>query len=189
MSGEDGKYIYIGKRRVGPGEPVFFIAEIGINHNGNPELARKLIDLAAECGADAVKFQKRKLSEVYDRGAIDDIFAQDKDVQFVLDWLKRCELSDEVFAELAEYAWSKGLEFLCSPWDRDSVDFLERLGVRAYKIASADMTNFPLLRYVSQTGKPLLVSTGMSDWQEIERTVEFLRQLGAPFALLHCQST
>ncbi len=189
MSDSPAPYITIRDRRVGPGEPVFFIAEIGINHNGNPELARKLIDIAADAGADAVKFQKRKLSEVYDRGALDDIYAQDKDVQFVLEWLKRCELSDEVFRELAAYAWGKGLEFLCSPWDRDSVDFLEDLGVAAYKIASADMTNFPLLEYVARTGKPMIVSTGMSDWREIERTVEFLRELGADFALLHCQST
>ncbi len=182
-------YITIRGRRIGPGEPVFFIAEIGINHNGNPEIARRLIDLAAEYGADAVKFQKRTLGQVYAPNVLAELADQDKELQYVVSWLQQVELPDEVFAELAEYAWSKGLEFLCSPWDKDSVDFLEQLGIAAYKIASADMTNFPLLHYVAQTGKPLIVSTGMADWAEIERTVQFLKDLGVEFALLHCQST
>jgi len=185
----DRPCITIRGRRVGPGEPVFFIAEIGINHNGNPEIARRLIDLAAEAGADAVKFQKRNLPEVYAPEVLEDLASQDKELQFVVSWLQRVELSDEVFKELAEYAWSRGLEFLCSPWDRDSVDFLEALGIAAYKIASADLTNLPLLEYVVRTGKPLILSTGMSDRREIATTVEFLKARGASFALLHCQST
>lgn len=188
-SSQSTEYITVRGRRIGPGEPVFFIAEIGINHNGNPEIARKLIDLAAEYGADAVKFQKRNLEHVYVPEVLTDLGDQDKELQYVVSWLRRVELPDEVFADLAKYAWDKGVEFLCSPWDRESVDFLEELGVAAYKIASADMTNFPLLEYVARTGKPMIVSTGMSDWQEIERTVAFLRELGVEFALLHCQST
>ncbi len=188
-SGPNGPVIYIGDRPVGPGYPVYFIAEIGINHNGNPEMARKLIDIAADAGADAVKFQKRNLNKVYPPDLLLPGASTHKEVEYVLDYLVKFELSDEVFVELAEYARSKGLEFLCSPWDKESVDFLEEIGVPAYKIASADMTNFPLLEYVARTGKPLIVSTGMSDWREIERTVEFLRGLGAEFALLHCQST
>lgn len=186
---DDMPYITIRDRRIGPGEPVFFIAEIGINHNGNPELARRLIDVAAEAGADAVKFQKRNLAQVYAPGVLEDLAGQDKELQYVVSWLQRVELSDEVFRELASYARSKGLEFLCSPWDRESVDFLESLDIAAYKIASADLTNLPLLDYVLRTGKPLILSTGMSSPREIETTVSFLRQRGARFALLHCQST
>jgi sialic acid synthase SpsE/sugar phosphate isomerase/epimerase len=189
MTGQTSSFISIRGRRIGPGEPVFFIAEIGINHNGNPELARQLIDLAAECGADAVKFQKRSLAQVYAPEVLQRLGEQDKELQYTIEWLQRVELSDEVFRELAEYAWERGLEFLCSPWDHESVEFLEELGVAAYKIASADLTNFPLLRQVAATGKPLIVSTGMSEWREIERTVEFLRSQAAQFALLHCQST
>lgn len=186
---DDKPYITIRGRRVGPGEPVFFIAEIGINHNGNPEIARRLIDIAAEAGADAVKFQKRNLAQVYAPEVLENLASQDKELQFVVSWLQRVELSDEVFRELAEYARSKGLEFLCSPWDRHSVDFLESLDIAAYKIASADLTNLPLLEYVVRTGKPLIVSTGMSNRREIETTVRFLKDRGASFALLHCQST
>ncbi|MCX7597884.1 MAG: N-acetylneuraminate synthase family protein [Armatimonadetes bacterium] len=182
-------YIEIRGRRVGPGEPVFFIAEIGINHNGNPELARRLIDIAAEAGADAVKFQKRNLAQVYTPEVLEDLTTQDKELQYVVTWLQQAELSDDVFRELAEYAQGKNLEFLCSPWDRDSVDFLESLDLAAYKIASADLTNLPLLEYVLRTGKPLIVSTGMSDRREIQTTVRFLKDRGASFALLHCQST
>ncbi|MCD6350950.1 MAG: N-acetylneuraminate synthase family protein, partial [Armatimonadetes bacterium] len=148
-----------------------------------------LVDLAAECGADAVKFQKRNLRQVYAADVLDRLGEQDKELQYIVSSLQAAELSDEVFAELADYAWGKGLEFLCSPWDRDSVDFLEEIGVAAYKMASADMTNFPLLEYVARTGKPIIVSTGMADWSEIEATVAFLRDLGVEFALLHCQST
>jgi N-acetylneuraminate synthase len=182
-------YIRIRDRLIGPGQPVFFIAEIGINHNGNPEIARRLIDLAAKCGADAVKFQKRELRQVYAPEVLERLGEQDKELQYVVSSLQDAELTDEVFAELAEYSWRKGLEFLCSPWDRASVNFLEEIGVAAYKIASADMTNFPLLEYVARTDKPMIVSTGMAEWSEIERTVAFLKELGVEFALLHCQST
>ncbi len=182
-------HITIRDRRIGPGEPVFFIAEIGLNHNGNPEIARRLIDLAAQYGADAVKFQKRNLRQVYAPDVLDQLGDQDKELQYVVSWLQQAELTDEVFVELARYAWDSGVEFLCSPWDRATVDFLEELGVAAYKMASADMTNLPLLEYVARTGKPMVVSTGMADWSEIERTVAFLRERGAEFALLHCQST
>ncbi len=187
--GDEAPHITIGDRRIGPGEPVYFVAEIGLNHNGNPELARRLIDLAAKCGADAVKFQKRNLKEVYRPEVLADLGQQDKELQYVVGWLQQVELSEEVFADLTAYAQRRGVEFLCSPWDRTSLDLLERLGLAAYKMASADMTNFPLLEYVARAGKPMIISTGMSDWREIERTVTLLRELGADFALLHCQST
>ncbi len=182
-------HIQIGSRRVGPDEPVYIIAEAGINHNGNPQIARQLIAAAADAGADAIKFQKRDLRLQYSPELLEDLTEADKELQFLIPFLEEAELSDEIFRRLAEYARACGLEFLCTPWDEASVDFLESLEVPAYKIASPDLTNIFLLEHLAATGKPLILSTGMSRWEEIEHTVNFLRQRGVQFALLHCQST
>lgn len=180
--------LVIGGHLVGPGQPVYFIAEIGINHNGNPQMARQLIDLAAEAGADAVKFQKRVLTRQFSPATLEHLESSDKELQFVIPYLQQAELSDLDFARLAEHARARGLEFLCTPWDEPSVDFLLSLEVAAFKVASADLTNDFLLEYLAATGRPLLVSTGMSTWSEIEHAVGLLRESGAPFALLHCQA-
>ncbi len=181
--------LQLGNRLLGPGRPVYFIAEIGINHNGNPQMARRLIDLAAEAGADAVKFQKRVLTHQFSAETLENLEAGDKELQFVIPYLQQAELSDLDFARLAEHSRARGLEFLCTPWDQPSVDFLLSLGVAAFKVASADLTNDFLLEYLAATGQPLLVSTGMSTWAEIEHAVALLRECGAQFALLHCQSS
>ena len=181
--------IRIGKRLVGEGQPVYFIAEIGINHNGNPELAKQLIDLAADAGADAVKFQKRNLSTLYQRKIIDNLEEADKELQYIIPYLLECDLPEQVFYELAAYATEKNIQFLCTPWDHQSVDFLESLGLPAYKVASADLNNLLLLDYLAETKKPLILSTGMSQFYEIETTVKFLREKRVEFALLHCNST
>lgn len=185
----EGNTVKIGQRLVGAGQPVYFIAEIGINHNGNPEMARRLIALAAEAGADAVKFQKRDLRQQYSRETLEHLETSDKELQFVIPFLQQAELSDADFARLAEHARSLGLEFLCTPWDPHSVDFLLSLGVAAFKVASADLTNDFLLEYLVETSLPLVVSTGMSTWAEIEHAVALLRKAPSGFALLHCQST
>ncbi|HEY3397320.1 MAG TPA: N-acetylneuraminate synthase family protein [Armatimonadota bacterium] len=180
--------IRIGDKLVGAGQPVYFIAEIGINHNGNPRLARQLIDLAAESGADAVKFQKRVLTEQFSAETIENLESSDKELQFLIPFLQQAELSDADLGRLAEYTRERGLEFLCTPWDRPSVDFLMDLDVAALKLASADLTNDFLVEYLARTGLPLLVSTGMSSWPEIEHAVGLLQAAGAQFALFHCQS-
>jgi N-acetylneuraminate synthase len=185
----DAPTLPLGNRLVGPGQPVYFIAEIGINHNGNPRMARQLIDLAAEAGADAVKFQKRVLARQYSAATLENLASTDKELQFVIPYLQAAELSDLDFTRLAEHARARGLEFLCTPWDQPSVDFLLALDVAAFKVASADLTNDFLLEYLAATGRPLLVSTGMSTWPEIEHAVALLRARGAAFALLHCQSS
>lgn len=182
-------HITIGNRRVGPGEPAYIIAEAGINHNGNPELARRLISISAQAGVDAVKFQKRQLKAIYPAEALLDPSSQEKEIGFLLPFLQEAELSDEVLADLAEFTRKQGIEFLCTPWDTASVDILERLDVKAYKVSSPDLTNIPLLEHLCTTGKPLILSTGMSKISEIAATVEFLKQQRAQFALLHCQST
>ena len=185
----DTPTLALGNRLLGPGQPVYFIAEIGINHNGNPQLARQLIDLAAEAGADAVKFQKRVLARQYSAETLGNLESSDKELQFVIPYLQAAELSNLDFTRLAGHARERGLEFLCTPWDQPSVDFLLGLDVAGFKVASADLTNDFLLEYLAATGRPLLVSTGMSTWPEIEHAVALLRERGARFALLHCQSS
>jgi N-acetylneuraminate synthase len=179
----------IGGQRVGPGHPCFIIAEIGLNHNGSEQRARKLIDAAVAAGANAVKFQNRQLKEIYTEEYLRNPNVGEHGFNFLLPVLKEFELAPQAMRRLAAYARKRGILFLSTPWDPKSVDFLEELEVPAYKISSADLTNTPLLEYVARKGKPMIVSTGMSTEEEIRRAVKLLRKLNATFALLHCVST
>lgn len=179
----------ISGRVIGFGEPCYIIAEIGINHNGKLELAKKLIDLAVKAGADAVKFQKRSLNHLYREEILKNPNIESQGTEILIDVLKEVELSDQDYDEIIDYCKKKKITFLCTPWDQPSVDFLEKRNVPAYKVASADMTNFPLLRYLARTKKLLIVSTGMSTIEEIEKTVNFLKNENTNFFLLHCNST
>lgn len=179
----------VGKRTIGEGEPAYLIAEAGINHNGSLDRAKRLVDAAADAGVDAVKFQKRRLEETYRKEIVEQPSRAEMGVEYTVSNLKRVALSDEEFRELAAYTRDSSLDFLCSPWDDPSVDFLETLDLPAYKIGSPDLTNLLLLERVLETGKPLVLSTGMAEEEEIERTVEFLDDRGADYALLHCRST
>jgi len=183
------KKITIADRIIGVGEPCYVIAEIGINHNGKLELAKKLIDLAVQAGADAVKFQKRSLKDLFREDVLENPNIESQGIEILIDVLKEVELSEEDYVKIIKYCKNKKITFLCTPWDKPSVDFLEKFNVVAYKIASADMTNFPLLKHVVQTKKPLIVSTGMSTLEEIEKTVNFLKNEDAKFILMHCNST
>ncbi len=181
--------IDIGTDRIGDGHPTYVIAEAGVNHNGSLQRAKRLVDVAADAGADAVKFQKRTLEETYLRSTVDDPSRAEMGVEYTVSNLKEVALTDGQFRELAAYARSSDVRFLCSPWDERSVSFLESLDLPAYKVGSPDMTNFVLLERLVETGKPLLVSTGMSEPDEIDRTVEFLETHDVTYALLHCRST
>lgn len=180
--------LHIGDRPVGANHPTYIIAEIGINHNGDAELAKALIDIAADAKVDAVKFQKRHLPMLYRKDVLTDTVKFEQNFQYMIPILKATELSEDCFRDLKTYAEAKGLEFLCTPFDRASANFLNRLGVNAFKIASADLTNLDLLGYVADLGKPMIVSTGMSYWEEIEQAVGLLKKSAVPFALLHCRS-
>ena len=182
------KNIQIGNRVIGDDQPTYIIAEIGINHNGDVKLARELIDVAAEAKVDAVKFQKRHLPSLYREDVLTNTLKYEQSFQYMIPILKEVELTEEDFFDLKDYCVHKGLEFLCTPFDLHSVDFLTKLGVNAFKIASADLTNLELLEYVAEKGKPMLVSTGMSYWEEIEKAVSLLKDKNVPFALLHCRS-
>ncbi len=176
-------------RRIGPGEPCFIIAEAGVNHNGSLDMALKLVDVAAEAGADAVKFQKRNVKSLYPAKLLNDPNSAEWAFQYLLPILQQQELSDDGFRQIKARCDEKNIRFMCTPWDAPSLEFLEELEVGIYKVASADLVNIPLLEKLVATGKPLILSTGMATPDEIEKTVAHLKELGASFALLHCVST
>jgi N-acetylneuraminate synthase len=181
--------IKIGERLIGDDHPTYVIAEIGVNHNGILALALELIDIAVDAGADAVKFQKRNLDQLYAKKYLDNANAGEKTLRYLLPILRQVELSDEAYFQIVDHCRKKGITFLASAFDPQSADFLDQLGVPAYKVASADLTNLPLLDHLLLKGKPLILSTGMSRMEEVEVTVSFLKEREAEFALLHCNST
>lgn len=166
----------------------FIISEIGNNHNGSFNKAIQMIDDSIEIGVDCVKFQMRHIEEVYRKRSLSKD-GEDLGTEYVIDLLNRFELTLDEHKKLAEYCEQKGILYMCTAWDAKSVDVLETFGVKAYKVASADLTNIPLLDKLSQTGKPLILSTGMSREDEIRKTVSFLNLKKISFALLHCNST
>lgn len=179
---------HIGSRPIGPGHPTFVIAEIGNNHNGDFDRAVALVDAAVATGAECAKFQMRKLDEVYRASSLsgkDDDLA----VEYTLDLLRRFELSTDQHRRLADYCRIQGILYLCTPWDQASVHVLAGFGVAAFKVASADLTNLPLIARMLAERKPLIVSTGMSTIDEIRACAGFMSDRSADFALLHCQST
>lgn len=178
----------IGDRLIGPDLPTYVIAEIGINHNGDPGLARELVNVAADCGADAVKFQKRDLRSLYREDVLRETARYEQHFQYMIPVLERVELSEDDLWEMRNLCLARGVEFLCTPFDNPSVDLLLRMGIKAFKVASADLTNLPLLEYIAAQQRPMIVSTGMSYWHEIEQAVDLLKRKGVPFALLHCRS-
>lgn len=181
--------VKIGDRLVGNDQPTYIIAEIGVNHNGILPLAIELIDAAISAGADAVKFQKRNLNQLYAQKYLDDANSGEKTLRYLLPILQRVELSDEAFFEIVEYCQRKGITFMCSAFDVQSADFVDQLGVPAFKVASADLTNLPLLEHLIGKNKPLIMSTGMSNMDEVEFSVNYLKERKAEFILLHCNST
>ncbi|MDW6018309.1 N-acetylneuraminate synthase family protein [Vibrio plantisponsor] len=187
--GNDEPVIEVAGRKIGDQEPSFIIAEIGNNHNGSLKLAKELVDLAVDAGADCVKFQMRDMASMYNNAGDDDDASQDLGAQYVLDLLKRFQLSDDEFEEIFAYCKQKGILALCTPFDEASADKLEKIGVAGFKVASADLTNHRLLKHLAAKKLPLILSTGMSVEQEIIAAVELLEKESASFALLHCNST
>jgi N,N'-diacetyllegionaminate synthase len=184
--------VKIADRLIGEGQPCFVIAEAGVNHNGDVSLAKRLISTAKEAGADAVKFQTFQAEQLVSERAPKAEYQKDttdvRESQFQM--IKKLELKEQDFKELSDYARKKGIMFLSSPFDTRSVDLLDRLGVPAFKIASGEITNFPLLRHVARKRKPIILSTGMSTLGEIEDAVGVLRKEGAEeIILLHCVSS
>jgi N-acetylneuraminate synthase len=177
----------IGDFRVG-GENVFVIAEIGNNHQGDLEMAKRLIDAAVDAGADCVKFQLRNREALY-RTRSDGSTTEDLGAEYIQDLLNKVELSLAEHQQLRAYCKEREVLYICTPWDEPSVDALAAMDVPALKLASADLCNPYLIAKAAELGVPLILSTGMSFEEEIIRSIEQLRSLSVPFALLHCNST
>jgi N-acetylneuraminate synthase len=183
--------IYVGPRSIGTGHPVFIIAEAGVNHNGDMNLARQLIDVAAQAGVDAVKFQTFRAEKVVSPYAPKATYQQQKigDEESQLEMVKRLELPFESFRELYNYCHTRNILFMSTPFDEDSVDFLADLGMTIFKIPSGEITNLPFLTHVARKGRPMIVSTGMAFLGEVEAAVRAIEAVGNhSFALLHCVS-
>ena len=166
--------VRIGRSSIGPGHPVYVIGEIGLNHNGDVEIAKRLIDVAVEAGAQAVKFQKRT-PEIATPEHMRDVPRETPwGTMTYLDYRYRVEFGEAEYLEIASYAMRAGIDWFASPWDVPSVEFLEDLDVVAYKVASASLTDLELLDAMARTGKPVILSTGMSTLDEIDRAVETL---------------
>ncbi|HEX4723843.1 MAG TPA: N-acetylneuraminate synthase family protein [Pseudonocardiaceae bacterium] len=170
----DSTPVRIGDRLVGPGEPAFVIAEIGINHNGDLAIAKQLIDVAAEAGADAVKFQKRT-PDIATPPEMREVMRETPwGVMTYLDYRYRVEFGLPEYTEIDRHCRELGLLWFASPWDVPSVEFLEGFGVVCHKVASASLTDDNILKALRETGKPVLLSTGMSTMDEIDHAVDLL---------------
>ena len=167
----------------------FTIAEVGNNHNGDIELAKELVDFALEANADCVKFQMRDLASLYSNQGKNAEAGYDLGSQYTLDLLNKFQLKNDQLCQVFDYCTQRGILPLCTPWDLVSAHVLNEYGLKGFKVASADFTNFEMLETLAKFGKPLICSTGMSSEAEIRGSVGLLRRLGAPFALLHCNST
>lgn len=178
--------VEIGGHPVGDGYPVYIIAEIGINHNGDITIAKKLIDAAVLAGCDAVKFQKRTIEIVYTPEEL----AKPRENPFGPtngDLKRGLEFNRDQYATLDKYCREKGIAWFASCWDEGAVDFIENFNPPCYKIASASLTDDHLLKYHRKFGKPLILSTGMADMPLIEHAIQILGK--RDLILLHCTST
>jgi N-acetylneuraminate synthase len=178
--------IKIGNRLVGDDQPCYVIAEIGINHSGSLDLAKKLISVAVAAGCDAVKFQKRTVEVVYTPEEL----AKPRENPFGPtngDLKRGLEFGEKEYAEIDAFCKSVKMTWFASPWDEASVDFLEKFDTPVYKIASASLTDDHLLRHIRKTGKPVIISTGMSTVEEIDHAIEVLGK--NDLMLMHTTST
>ena len=179
-------------RAVGGDSAAFLIAEAGVNHNGDMGRARELVDIAADAGADAVKFQTFDPAALATRSApiADYQRRAGSDVGDQITMLERLALDDDEFAQLAAHARDRGIVFLSSPFDERSAELLDRLDVAAFKVGSGELTNVGFLRRLAGYGRPMLVSTGMGTLDEVGAAVDAVTAGGAPgLALLHCVSS
>jgi N-acetylneuraminate synthase len=176
----------IGNKLVGDGHPTYVIAEIGINHNGDVDIARQMIDAAVHAGVDAVKFQKRTPEVCTPPEQQKQMRETPWGYITYLDYRYKVEFGKEEYAEIDRYCKEKGIDWLVSVWDEPSVDFMEQFDTPAYKLPSASLTDLDLIRKVQTTGKPLILSSGMSTMNQIRKAVEVAN--GDSLGLMHCTS-
>jgi N-acetylneuraminate synthase len=170
---QDSSAVKIGKKLIGDGQPCYVIAEIGINHNGNLDIAKRLISVAVAAGCDAVKFQKRTIDVVYSA----DELARPRESPFGDtngDLKEALEFDADDYEEIAAYCKAVNIPWFVSCWDEDSVDIIAKFDVPCFKIASASLTDDHLLRHTRSKGKPIILSTGMSTYEEIDHAIDVL---------------
>ena len=180
----------IGNRLVGDGNPTFIIAEIGNNHNGDMGIARELIDKAKEFSVDAVKFQVKNIEKAFPSDLLDSTYSGPNSFGSTYrEHKKVLEFSHDEYRNLKDYSEKKGIIFFATPFDDDSIKFLHEIDAPVIKISSFHLTNDDMLIQSAQSGKPILLSTGMSTSEEIDHAFEVLKNTGIPFALLQCTSS
>ena len=179
--------IKFGNCMVGDGHPAYIIAEVGINHNGDIEIAKKIIDAAVHAGANAVKFQKRTPAVSTPPEQQTQMRETPWGYITYLDYRYKVEFNEEQYREIDRYCREKKIEWMVSVWDEPSVDFMEKFETPGYKIPSASLTDHNLLKYVRKTGKPILISTGMSTMEQIHRGVDTIGNEN--IIIMHCTST
>lgn len=179
--------IRIGDKTISEESPVFFTGEIGINHNGSLEVAKKIIDLAVICSADSVKFQKRTPEICVPEDVRDRIKETPWGDMTYFEYKKRIEFGEEEYREIDKYCKDKGIIWYASSWDILSAEFLEKLDVPCYKIPSAKLTDREMLETIRDFGKPVFLATGMSTEEEIDKAVDVLS--GTDLVILHCNSS
>ncbi len=182
--------LQLGNKNVGDGHPAFIIAEIGINHQGDVSIAKNLIQKAKECGADAVKLQKRSISRILTKSGLE--MAYDNRNSFGKTYGEHkiaLELSEADYHELNTYCKKMDIIFCASGWDEESIDFLDEMGIPFFKMASADLTNFPLLVHTAKKNKPMILSTGMADMKMVQAAYSQVNQINNQIAILQCTST
>ena len=180
------KPVQIGNRLIGHNHPIFMVAELGINHNGDIEVCKKMIDMVINTGWDAVKFQKRTIDRVYSREKLE----KPRESPFGTtngDLKRGLEFEEEHYNEIARYCKQKGIMWFGSAWDEDSVDFLESFNVPCHKVASAMLTHKNFLKKLRETEKPIILSTGMSSFEQMGKAVDILGE--DDLIILHCTST
>lgn len=169
-------------------EHVFITAEIGINHNGDLDIAKKMIDWAVLSGCDAVKFQKRTVDKVYTKEFLDSYYESPWGTTRRAEKEGR-EFGREGYDEIDRYCREKGIEWFASAWDLDAQEFLKKYNLKYNKVASAMLINIPLLEMIAAEGKETFIATGMSTYDEIDRAVDIFRKANCPFELMHCNSS
>ena len=176
-------------KMIGENETPFIIAEIGNNHNGNLDTAKELIKTAKEAGADAVKFQVKNIEKSFSKELLDSTYVNENSFgKTYREHKMALEFSEEQMKELYDFASKMNIICFSTPFDIDSVDMLERIGNPIYKISSFHVTDLKLIEYVCQTKKPIIISTGMSTIEEIDKAVELIKKFTKDFIIMHCVS-
>lgn len=176
--------IKIGKRKIGAKHSPFIIVEIGINHEGNLNKAKKMVGDAKKCGAECVKFQSHIIEDEMVENNIIPVNAKES----IWDIMKRCSFTETEEKELKKYVEDLGMIYLCTPFSRAAADRLQKMGVSAFKIGSGECNNYPLIEHIASFRKPIILSTGMNDIKSIKKSVNILEKTGVDYALLHCTS-